>query len=106
MTVSWWAGTRLVAARALSEGVAAKGWRAVTALMLLAGIAAVVIPRLLGSSVPTYTLVTVGNAQPELVTQLRTAAHAGDFTVEYLSMADASAVADAVREGLRGASVT
>ena len=99
MTVSWWAGTRLVAARALSEGVAAKGWRAVTALMLLAGIAAVVIPRLLGSSVTTYTLVTVGNAQPELVTQLRTAAHAGDFTVEYLSMADASAVADAVREG-------
>ncbi len=99
MTLSWWAGTRLVAARAMAEGFAGKGWRIVTGLMLLGGIAAVVIPRLLGSGDTTYTLAVVGPAKPALVAQLAASARAGDFTVEYKALADEGAVARAVRDG-------
>jgi ABC-2 type transport system permease protein len=99
MTLSWWGGTRLVAARAMAEGIASRSWRVVTALMLLGGVVAVLIPRLLGSGGTEYTLATVGMAPPALVAQLGAAAKAGDFTVHYTVAADTAAVAQAVKDG-------
>ena len=105
MSSSWWEGTRLVAARALLEGFASRSWRVVTALMLAAGIAAVVLPRVLGGGATTYTLATVGKASAPLVGQLTAAGGAGDFTVRYKAFGDATAVREAVREGTADAGV-
>ena len=59
---SWWSGTRLVAGRALREGWSSKSWRVVTILMLTAGLAIVIVPRMLGGDTPRYTLATVGES--------------------------------------------
>lgn len=103
MTLSWWGGTRLVAARAMAEGFASRSWRVVFGLMLLGGVAAVVIPRVLGANPTQYTLATVGPAQPVLVKQLDVAARAGGFTVTYAATPDADAVTAAVRDGMADA---
>jgi ABC-2 type transport system permease protein len=99
MTQRWWGGTRLVAGRALAEGLSSKSWRIVTAVLLLLGLAAVVLPRLLGSGGTEYTLVTVGPASPALVAQLDASAKAGDFTVHYTEAPDLAAASTAVRDG-------
>jgi ABC-2 type transport system permease protein len=99
MRLRWWGGTRLVAARAMSEGIASRSWRVVTVLLLLVGVAAVVVPRLLGTSGTEYTLATVGPAPPALVAQLEASAKAGDFTVHYNTVPDGAAVSKAVRDG-------
>jgi ABC-2 type transport system permease protein len=99
MTQRWWGGTRLVAGRALAEGFASKSWRIVTAVLLLLGLTAIVLPRLLGSSGTEYTLVTVGPASSALVAQLDASAKAGDFTVHYTQAPDQAAASTAVRDG-------
>ena len=99
MSASWWAGTRLVAGRALREGWSSKSWRAVTLLMLLAGLAIVVVPRLLGGDTPRYTLATVGATPGGLLTQLQTAAEIGEFEVAVTAFPDAAAAEQAVRDG-------
>ena len=99
MSGSWWRGTTLVAGRALAEGLASRGWRAVTALMLAIGIAAIVLPRVLSGGATSYTLATVGDAPAGLVAQLSAAGEAGQFTVEYTALTDDAAVRQAVREG-------
>lgn len=106
MNGSWWGGTRLVAARALAEGMASRGWRAVTALMLLAGIATVVLPRVFGGDGTTYTLATVGEPAPALVAQIDAAGAAGDFEVDYRSLGSPAAVEAAVRDGEADAGLT
>jgi len=99
MTGSWWRGTTLVARRALAEGLVSRGWRAVTAVMLAIGVAAIVLPRILSGGATSYTLATVGDAPPGLVAQLSAAGEAGQFTVEYTSLDDDAAVRQAVRDG-------
>jgi ABC-2 type transport system permease protein len=99
MTQRWWGGTRLVASRALAEGFASRSWRVVTAVLLLLGLAAVVVPRLLGSGGTAYTLVTVGPAPSALVAQLDAAAKVGGFTVHYSEAPDVTTASTAVRDG-------
>jgi len=96
---SWWAGTRLVAARALREGWSSKSWRVVTGLMLLAGLAIVIVPRMLGQQAPSYTLATAGQAPAGIVVQLQAAAQFGGFEVEVMTVADGAAAEQAVRDG-------
>lgn len=96
---SWWSGTRLVAGRTIAESLASKSWRITTAIMLLLGIAAVVIPQLIGQDATTYKLTTVGEAPPQLVAMLQSAGQAGDFTVEVATVPDDAAAQAAVRDG-------
>lgn len=96
---SWWTGTRLVAGRAVAEGVASRSWRAVTALLLLAGIAVVVLPRIIGGGAADYQLATIGSPPPALVAGLEATGKAGDFTVKYAALADGDDVRQAVEDG-------
>jgi ABC-2 type transport system permease protein len=97
---SWWAGTRLVAGRALGEGWSSKSWRIVTALMLLTGLAIVIVPRLLGDERPSYTLATEEQQAPAgLEVQLQSAAALGNFDVELITVPDAAAAESVVRDG-------
>jgi hypothetical protein len=73
----WWAGTRLVSGRAIAEGLAARSWRAVTALMLVLGLAVVIVPRLWGDEPTRYTLASVGDAPGALLRQLQATAAEG-----------------------------
>ena len=97
--MSWWRGTGLVAQRSLLETVRSKTFRIVTALLLLASVAAVVVPQLVLDQKTSYTLATVGEAPAELRAALRSAAASGDFTIEYAPRADATAVRETVRDG-------
>ena len=98
-TSSWWEGTRLVAARSLSDGARSKTVRITTLILLLIGMGVVFLPRVLGGDQPTYTLATIGPASPAVEAQLDAAGQAAQFGVEYLAAADAPAVEVAVREG-------
>jgi ABC-2 type transport system permease protein len=94
-----WDGTRLVAERTITEGLASKSWRAVTALMLLAGLAVVIVPRLIGDEPTRYTLASVGDAPGPLLTQLEAIAAAGEFEVTVMTVPDSGAARAAVRDG-------
>ena len=94
---SWWGGTGLVAGRALTQILRSRSFKVVTGLLLVLSIAVVVAPRLLTGGPPTYTLATVGEADPAVAAQLDAAARAGDFTIIYTPTADAAAVQAAVR---------
>jgi ABC-2 type transport system permease protein len=96
---SWWSGTRLVASRALTQTLRSRAYKVVTGLLLLLSIAVVVLPRLLTEGPPTYTLATVGQADPAVAAQLDAAARAGDFTIVHTVTADAAAVQEAVQNG-------
>ena len=61
---SWWGGTGLVAGRALTQILQSRSFKVVTGLLLVLSIAVVVVPRLLTGGPPTYTLATVGEADP------------------------------------------
>lgn len=102
---TWWAGTRLVAGRAIREGWSSKSWRVVTALMLLAGLAIVIVPRLLGGDTPRYTLATVGQSPAVLLGQLQSAAAVGGFEVSVSTYPDTAAAEQAVREGAADAAL-
>ena len=97
--MSWWRGTGLVAQRSLLETVRSRTFRIVTALLLVASAAAVVVPQLVLDQPTTYTLATVGDAPTELRAALQSAASSGDFTLEYTARGDATAVREAVRDG-------
>ena len=51
----WWEGTRLVAARSLSDGRRSRTVRVTTLILLLVGLAVVFVPRMLSGDEPTYT---------------------------------------------------
>jgi ABC-2 type transport system permease protein len=103
---SWWSGTRLVAARALSEGFASRSWRVVTAIMLVLGLAVVVVPRLIGEQQATFTLATVGDTPAALAAPLEAAAGAGEFEVEFVTVPDEQAAEEAIRDGEADVAVT
>lgn len=96
---AWWQGTFLVAERSLVENVRSRSFRIVTGLLLVLSVAAVVLPQVLGGGGTTYTLATEGKAPANVVVALDAAGKAGDFTVKYVSRADAAAVRQAVRDG-------
>lgn len=97
--MTWWRGVGLVAERSLAETVRSRTFRVVTVLMLLASVAAVVVPKLVLDQSTTYTLATVGQAPPQLRAALQSAARSGDFAVEYTTRADEAGVRAAVRDG-------
>lgn len=97
--MTWWRGTGLVAQRSFLEMFRSRTYRIITAVLLLASAAAVVVPRLVLEHPTTYTLATVGEAPPALRAALQSAAERGDFTVQYTARDDASAVREAVRDG-------
>lgn len=99
MNNSWWAGTRLVAGRAISDAVASRSWRTVTVLMLLLGIALVVVPRLVGGGPPVYILAAVQGTDPQVTQSLQAAGEAAGFGVEITTVPDAAAAQAAVRDG-------
>lgn len=95
----WWDGVRLVYQRGLLESLRSKSFKVVTAILLLASVAALAFPQLLGGGTPAYTLATIGPAPTQLVSSLQAASRAGDFTVRFVSRADEGAVRTAVRDG-------
>jgi ABC-2 type transport system permease protein len=88
-----------VAGRAISEGLASRSWRAVTALMLVLGLAVVIVPRLWGDEPTRYTLASVGDAPGPLLTQLQATAAEGEFEITFLAVPDPDAARAAVRDG-------
>jgi ABC-2 type transport system permease protein len=96
--MSWWRGTGLVAQRSLLETVRSRTYRIVTALLLLASAAVVVVPQLVLGQTTTYTLATVGEVPDDLRAALESAAGSGDFRVEYTARDDEAAVREAVRD--------
>lgn len=98
-SMSWLAGTWLVARRNLVENLRSRGHRVVTGLLLLISIGAVVLPQVIGDDETTNTLATVGRPQPDLKAILDAAARSGKFTVEYLPLGGEDAVRSAVQDG-------
>ncbi len=95
----WWAGTRLVAARTIRESVSARSWRLITLAMFLIGLAAVIIPRLIGDDTTTYRLATIGETPPSITAMLVAAGQSADFEVDFSTAADDSAAERMVRDG-------
>jgi ABC-2 type transport system permease protein len=96
---AWWQGTRLVAGRALADGVRSRTVRITTLILLLVGLAVVMVPRLLGGDEPTYTLASVGEPSAPIRAQLDAAGEAAGFRMEYQSVVDAATVESTIREG-------
>ena len=96
---AWWQGTRLVAGRAIADGVRSRTVRITTVVLLLVGLAVVLVPRLLGGDQPTYTLASVGEPPATIRAQLEGAGEAAGFRIEFLPVADAATVESSIREG-------
>jgi ABC-2 type transport system permease protein len=96
---AWWQGTRLVAGRAIADGVRSRTVRITTLVLLLVGLAVVMVPRLLGGDQPTYTLASVGEPAASIRAQLDAAGEAAGFSMEYLPVTDAATVESSIREG-------
>jgi ABC-2 type transport system permease protein len=97
--LTWWHGAALVFRRAFVENLRSKTFRMVTALLLLASAAAVVVPGLVGGGPQTYTLATVGRASTGLVAALDSAGRAGGFEVRYITRTGDEQLRAAVRKG-------
>lgn len=95
----WWPGTLLVAQRSLHEQVRSRVFRLVTGLLLLVSTAAVVLPQLLGGQAPAYTLATVGDADPAVVSVIEAGQEAGGYAVTFEAYPDRTAVRAAVEDG-------
>lgn len=106
MNTTHWSGVRLVAGRTITEGLASRSWRIMTALMLLAGLAVVVVPRLVGDDATSYTLARVGDAPDALLSQLQATATAGEFELTVVAVPDVEAARAAVRDGDADAALT
>jgi ABC-2 type transport system permease protein len=96
---AWWRGTSLVAERGLVENLRSRSFKVLTGLLLLLSIAAVTIPQILSAGGATYTIATTGKAPGALVAALDAAGRSADFSVKYISRADANAVRLAVHDG-------
>jgi ABC-2 type transport system permease protein len=96
---TWWRGTALVAERGIVESIRSRTFKVVTGILLILSVAAVVVPQLLGSNQPTYTLATTAQPPAALVTALDAAGRAAGFSVRYETRPDEAAVRQAVRDG-------
>lgn len=106
MNTTHWSGVRLVAGRVITEGLASKSWRLMTALMLLVGLAIVVVPRLIGDEPTRYTLASVGDLPDPLLSQLQATAAAGEFELTVTAVPDVDTARAAVRDGDADAALT
>lgn len=106
MNTTHWSGVRLVAGRVITEGLASKSWRLMTALMLLVGLAVVVVPRLIGDEPTRYTLASVGDLPDPLLSQLQATAAAGEFELTVTAVPDVDTARAAVRDGDADAALT
>jgi ABC-2 type transport system permease protein len=106
MSTGFWSGVRLVAGRAIAEAWASKSWRIITAVSVLVGMALVVVPRVLADDTTEYTLATVGEAPPALLTALEAAGDAGEFDVTIRTVPDAAAAEALLRDGDADAALT
>jgi ABC-2 type transport system permease protein len=97
--VTWWRGTALVAERSLLETVRSRAYRLITAVLLLASAAAVLVPHLVLDRPTSYTLATVGAAPAPLRDALAASAARQGFSVEYAARGSAADVRTAVRDG-------
>ena len=97
--MTWWRGTALVAERSLLETFRSRAYRIITAVLLLASAAAVVVPRLVLDHPAHYTLATVGAVPSPLRGALQAAAGQGGYSVDYATRATPAAVRAAVRDG-------
>jgi ABC-2 type transport system permease protein len=97
--MSWWNGARLVAARELVERSRARSFRIVTALLVLIGIGAVVVPSIVGGSDDRTELAVVGAAPPGLEAALTGAARGIGLELRVERREDRDAAARAVRDG-------
>lgn len=97
--MTWWRGTALVAERSLLETVRSRAYRLITAVLLLASAAAVLVPHLVLDRPTSYTLATVGTAPAPLRVALSAAATRQGFSVEYAERGSAADVRTAVRDG-------
>ena len=95
----WWKGTWLVAQRSLREQFRSRSFKVVTGLLLVISAAAVILPQVLGDDDGTYTLATVGEADPALVALLEGGQEAGEYDVAFETYPDRGAVRAAVEEG-------
>lgn len=95
---SWWSGMSLVLKRGLAEQVRSRTFKVVLGLLLLLAVAAVTIPRLVGTGTTTYTLATVGPAPADLTATLGLAARAVPFEIRYLELSDDAQVRASVRD--------
>jgi ABC-2 type transport system permease protein len=92
-------GIRLVAGRAIRDGMASKSWRIVTALMLVIGIGAALLPRLLAGGEPNYVLAAAVGTPDAVLEQVAAAAAVGEFTVDVERVGDRAAARAAVQDG-------
>ena len=97
--MTWWRGTALVAERSLLETVRSRAYRLITAVLLLASAAAVLVPHLVLDRATSYTLATVGAAPAPLRDALAASAARQGFSVEYAARGSAADVRTAVRDG-------
>ncbi|MDR6864213.1 ABC transporter permease [Phycicoccus sp. 3266] len=97
--MTWWRGTALVAERSLLETVRSRAYRLITAVLLLASAAAVLVPHLVLDRPTSYTLATVGAAPAPLRDALAASAARQGFSVEYAARGSAADVRTAVRDG-------
>ncbi len=95
----WWRGTWLVARRSVREQLRSRTFKVVTGLLLLVSAAAVILPQVLGDDDGSYTLATVGEADPALVAFLEAGQESGEYAVDFEAYPDRGAVRAAVEEG-------
>ncbi|MGH2857852.1 MAG: ABC transporter permease [Solirubrobacteraceae bacterium] len=97
MSAGWWSGTWLVARRELEERIHARSFRIVTALLVVAVAAAVVIPSVIGHHKQTQRVGLLGAASP---TVDRAARATGRLTGDRVVLVDVSNL-DQARAQLR-----
>jgi ABC-2 type transport system permease protein len=90
----------------MAESARSRTWRTITALMLVAGLAVAIIPRLISHGDTTYRLATVGAAPAGIAATLEAAGTAGGFVVELQELPDEATAIAAVRAGAVDAALT
>jgi len=104
--MSWWRSVRLVAAREIVERMRSRVFLVVTSLLALIGVAAVVVPRIVGDDDrPSYTLVLTGQAPVRFAEAMENLAVGADFTVRLDAADDRAGAEVAVRDGDADAAV-
>lgn len=98
--MSWWSGTRLVAGREVAVAFRRRSFRIVVGLLLVAGIATVVVPRVVGDDGPERAdVAVVGPAPSDLPGALAAAARAAGYTAEVAEAPDAATARAAMAAG-------
>lgn len=98
-------GAVLVAEREIREHVRTRSFRIITAILILASVAAVILPSVFGDDGPATTEVAVAGGPPGLARALVAAGAGGGITVAALPVDDAAGAESAVTSGRADAAV-